>query len=75
MAIEARRSRELSGETIQRGGVFENLAHPDAPEHFMDVTKQFFARIEPRFALLNERAAKTIDMIKRYHFGSVNFTR
>ena len=60
---------------FKRGSVFENLAHPDAPEHFMKVTKQFFAQIEPRFEPLNERAANTIDMIKRYHFGSVNFTR
>jgi len=41
----------------------------------MEVTKQFFVQMEPRLAPLNERAAKTIDMIKRYHFGSINFTR
>ncbi len=57
------------------GGVFENLAHPDAPKHFMEVTKQFFTQIEPRFSPINERAANTIDMIKRYHFGTINFTR
>ncbi|KXK67741.1 hypothetical protein BC89_29670 [Pseudomonas monteilii] len=60
---------------FKRGGVFENLAHPDAPEHFMEVTKQFFTQIEPRFAPINERAANTIDMIKRYYFGGINFTR
>lgn len=60
---------------LKRGGIFENLADPRTPEHFMDVTKQFFTEIEPRFAPIDERAANTIDLIKRYRFGSINFTQ
>ena len=60
---------------FKRGGIFENLADPKAPEHFMDLTKQFFAEIEPRFAPVDQRAANTIELIKRYSFGSINFTQ
>lgn len=60
---------------FKHGGVFENLADPATPEHFMEVTKQFFTQIETRFAPINERAANTIDLIKRYRFGSINFTQ
>lgn len=30
---------------LKRGGIFENLADPQAPEHFMDVTKKFLLRL------------------------------
>lgn len=58
-----------------RGGVFENLAHPDCAEHFMNVTQQYFTFIAQKYAPLPERAAKTVEMIKRYSFGYINWHR
>lgn len=60
---------------FSRGGIFENLAHPDCPKHFMDVTKRYFTEIEKKFDPLPERAAKTIGMIKEYSFGYYNWHR
>lgn len=58
-----------------RSGVFENLAHPDCPKHFMDVTKRYFIEIETKFAPVPERAANTISMLKSYSFGYSNWHR
>ncbi|WP_440779955.1 hypothetical protein ACTACN_00835 [Pseudomonas syringae] len=60
---------------FKRGGMLENLADPDLPEHFMDVTKKYFDQLAPRFSPLPERAQKTVDMIRSYSFGFVNNTR
>lgn len=54
---------------FNRGSVFNNLAHPDCAKHFMEVTKQYFTQIEKSMAPLPDRAAETINKIKRYHFG------
>lgn len=58
-----------------KGGMFENLAHPDVPEHFIGVTKAYFEQLASKFAPLPERAQKTVDMIRGYSFGFVNYTR
>lgn len=60
---------------FSRGGVFENLAHPDCAKHFMDVTRRYFTEIEKKFAPVPERAAKTIEMVKGYSFGHYNWHR
>ncbi|MCR8661689.1 hypothetical protein NVV81_04855 [Pseudomonas carnis] len=60
---------------FKRGGMFENLADPDLPEHFIDVTKKYFEQLTPKFTPLPERAQKTVDMIRCYSFGFVNNTR
>lgn len=57
-----------------KGGMFENLAHPDVPEHFIGVTKTYFEQLTAKFAPLPERAQKTVDMIRGYSFGFVNYT-
>jgi hypothetical protein len=44
-------------------------AHPDMPEHFMGITKRYFTEVAPSVAPIPERAAITIDMIQKYHFG------
>jgi hypothetical protein len=56
-----------------RGGVFENLAHPDCPKHFMEVTQQYFTEIEKKFAPVPDRAAPTFKMVKEYSFGYFNW--
>jgi len=58
-----------------RGGIFENLAHPDCPEHFMCITKQYFIQIESHLNPIPERAANTIRLIKEYSFGNFNWHR
>lgn len=60
---------------FNRGGIFENLAHPDCAKHFMNVTKQYFEFIEQEYAPLPERAAKTVEMIKDYSWGYFNWHR
>lgn len=60
---------------FSKGGMFENLAHPDVPEHFIGVTKAYFEQLARKFAPLPERAQKTVDMIRDYRFGFVNYTR
>jgi hypothetical protein len=60
---------------FKKGGMFENLADPDLPEHFIDVTKKYFEQLAPQFAPLPERAQKTVNMIRGYSFGFVNYTR
>lgn len=60
---------------FSRGGIFENLAHPDCAKHFMEVTKRYFIEIEQKFDPLPERAVKTIGMIKEYSFGYYNWHR
>lgn len=56
-----------------RGGVFENLAHPDCPMHFMEVTQRYFTEIEKKFAPVPDRAAPTFKMLKEYSFGYFNW--
>lgn len=56
---------------FKKGSVFKNLAHPDMPEHFMDVTKRYFAEINTAHAPIPQRAAITIEMVRKYHFGYV----
>ncbi|WP_225776543.1 hypothetical protein [Pseudomonas sp. Marseille-Q5115] len=58
---------------LGRKGIFENLAHPDCPKHFIDVTKQYFTDLEAKCAPLPERVAKTIEMVKGYSFGYYNW--
>lgn len=60
---------------FKKGGMFENLADPDLPEHFIEVTKKYFEQLTPKFAPLPERAQKTVDMIRGYRFGYVKYTR
>lgn len=60
---------------FKRGSVFKNLAHPDMPEHFMEITKSYFAELQPHLATIPERAAITIGMISRYQFGYVDTMR
>ncbi|HCF1525312.1 hypothetical protein ACM7LX_06590 [Pseudomonas aeruginosa] len=60
---------------FSRGGVFDNLAHPDCAKHFMEVTQQYFVEIEKKFTPVPERAAKMIEMIKGYSFGYFNWHR
>lgn len=54
---------------FKKGSVFKNLAHPAMPEHFMDITKQYFAQINTAFAPIPDRALVTIGMIQKYRFG------
>ena len=58
---------------FKRGGVFENLAHPDVAEHFMGVTKLYLAEIQKKFDPLPDRAAATIKLINGYAFGYANW--
>ncbi|WP_456017473.1 hypothetical protein [Pseudomonas fluorescens] len=60
---------------FKRGTVFKNLAHPDMPEHFMDITKRYFAEVSPKLAPVPDRAANTIEMIRKYHFGLMDTMR
>lgn len=60
---------------FSRGGIFENLAHPDCPKHFMEVTKLYFTDIEKKFNPLPDRALRTIGMINEYRFGQSNWHR
>ena len=58
---------------FKRSAVFENLAHPDVAEHFMEVTKRYFIEIEKKFDPIPDRASETIQMIKTYAFGYANW--
>jgi hypothetical protein len=58
-----------------RGDIFLNLAHPDCPKHFMEVTERYLTEIEKHFSPLPERAANTIEMVKAYRFGYANWDR
>lgn len=58
---------------FKRGGVFENLAHPDVAEHFMGVTKLYLTEIQRKFDPLPDRAAETIKLINGYAFGYANW--
>ena len=58
---------------FKRGGVFENLAHPDVAEHFMEITKRYFAEMQRKFDPLPERAVETIRLINGYSFGYSNW--
>jgi hypothetical protein len=60
---------------FQKGAVFKNLAHPDMPKHFMDITKRYFNEINSAFHPLPQRAAITIEMIRKYHFGLMDTMR
>jgi hypothetical protein len=54
---------------------FENLAEHAVPEHFMAVTKKFITDIEEQLKPLPERAKKTTEMLNKYSFGYVNYSR
>ena len=60
---------------FSRGGIFDNLAHPDCAKHFMEVTKQYFTEIEKKFDPIPGRAARTFEMIREYSFGYYNWHR
>ncbi|WP_329046223.1 hypothetical protein [Pseudomonas aeruginosa] len=60
---------------FKKGGIFENLAAPELPEHFINLTKTYFEQLSPKFSPLPERAKKTVDMIANYSFGYINYTR
>lgn len=57
---------------FKKGQVFKNLAHPDMPEHFMNVTKRYFSEINTPHAPIPQRAAITIAMIRKYYFSYVD---
>jgi hypothetical protein len=57
------------------GDVFKNLAKHDVPEHFMTKTKELFDKVETALSPLPSNSQVTIDMLKRYSFGFVHFTR
>lgn len=61
--------------TFKKGSIFKNLAHPDMPEHFIGITKRYFTEVAPRVAPIPERAATTIAMIQKYHFGYMHTMR
>ena len=52
-----------------KGGVFENLAVYEMPEHFWNVTKDFLTQIEALFAPLPAPVQKTVDMLRDVSFG------
>lgn len=56
-------------------GIFENLAEFEVPEHFMAVTVRYFEDSEKSLGDLPERAKKTIEMVKGYSFGCINYSR
>ncbi|WP_223592860.1 hypothetical protein [Pseudomonas sp. A-R-19] len=60
---------------FKKGAVFKNLAHPGMPEHFMDITKRYFAQISDTFFPVPQRAEITIEMIRKYHFGYMDTMR
>ncbi|MBJ9976921.1 hypothetical protein IAE35_10685 [Pseudomonas sp. S75] len=56
-------------------GFFENLAEHAVPEHFMTVTKKFLQDISAQACPAPGRAEKTLNMIKNYSFGYINYSR
>lgn len=61
--------------TFGHESFFENLAEYAVPEHFMEVTKKFLNDIEGQLKPLPERAKKATDMISKYSFGYINYSR
>lgn len=61
--------------TFGHDSFFENLAEHAIPEHFMSVTKKFITDIEGLLTPLPERAKKTTEMLNKYSFGYVNYSR
>lgn len=60
---------------FKKGDIFENLAEYSMPEHFMEVTKDFMLQVENKFNPLPERVKETVDMVKGFNFGYINYTR
>lgn len=57
-----------------KGGVFENLAAHEMPEHFWDVTKDYLTQVETLFSPIPEPVQKTIKMVKDLSFGFRMYT-
>ena len=60
---------------FEKGDLFENLAEYDVPSHYFDVTKEFVSEAQKQFGPLPDRIDETINMIKGYSFGYINYTR
>ncbi|AVO51542.1 hypothetical protein [Ectopseudomonas mendocina] len=56
-------------------GIFENLAEFEVPEHFMEITKTYLNDLKKAVGDIPERAKKTIEMVDRYSFGYINYSR
>ncbi|WP_194866355.1 hypothetical protein [Alloalcanivorax profundimaris] len=56
-------------------GIFENLAEFEVPEHFMNITKTYLNDLEKTVGDIPERAKKTIEMVSKYSFGYINYSR
>ena len=60
---------------FKSGDIFKNLATHEVPEHFMEKTKELFSKLEQELAPIPSNSQITINMLKKYSFGFVCFTR